>query len=184
MDQEQKRKGSPLVLVLIIIIVVLVVAGAVLLLGKFGEKEPEPVQLGDASTPLIGYEKGVTVVDDPDALQKAYDDMMSKAAEGGVPLEYQNVAMSSDGEKFSCYFANPAHAAYDIFITIYADENFTDQLYLSGLIPPGKAIRELNIAKRLDNGTHRVYVAFTQVEDDHQTMHGQVVVTADFTVEE
>ena len=39
MDQEQKRKGSPLVLVLIIIIVVLVVAGTVLPVSKYRRED-------------------------------------------------------------------------------------------------------------------------------------------------
>lgn len=189
MDQEPKQQAkrlTPLTLVLIIIIVLLVAAAAVLAVSKFGgeQLEPAPVASGGDGTPKIGYEEGVTVVDDPDALQKAVDEMYAKAAEGGVPLEYQNGASSPDGEKFKCYIANPASAAYDIFINIYSDAEFTDQLYLSGLVPPGKAIRELNLEKRLDPGTHTVYVFYTQVEDDHETVHGQVAVTMDFSVNE
>ena len=190
MDQEPKQQAkrlTPLTLVLIIIIVLLVAAGAVLALSKFGgqeELDPAPVSSEGDGTPTIGYEEGVTVVDDPNALQKAYDEMLSDAQEGGIPLEYQNVAFSKDGSKFTCYFANPIDAKYDIFINVYADSEFEKQLYLSGLIPPGKAIREINVEKMLSPGTHTVYVAFTQVEDDHQTMHGQVVVTAEFTVTE
>ena len=182
MDQEQKRKASPLVLVLVIIIVVLVAAGAVLLLGKFGEQEPEADTLGDNQTPPIGYEEGVTVVDDPDALQKAVDAMQEKAKQEGIPLEYQNGASSKDGTKFDCYIANPAKASYDFFINIYADAELTDQLYLSGLIPPGSAKRELELDHALSPGTHRVFVVFTQVEDDHTTIHQQATVTMDFSV--
>lgn len=188
MDQEpkQQQKRSPLVLVLIVIIVLLIAVAAVLAVSKLGgeQLEPAPVSSGGDGTPKIRYEEGVTVVDDPDALQKAVDDAYAQAAEGGVPLEYQNDATSKDGEKFDCYIANPAHANYDIFINIFSDEALTDELYLSGLIPPGKAIRELNLEKKLDPGVHRVYVAYTQVEDDHQTIHQQIFVTMDFTVVE
>lgn len=184
MDQEQKRKGSPLVLVLIIIIVVLVVAGAVLLLGKFGKEEFEPAPVGDTSTPLIGYEEGVTVVDDPDALQKAVDEMYKEAAKTGIPLSYENDANSLDGEKVECYIGNPEHSGHDFYIQIFADAELTDQLYLSGLVPPGKAIREINLDRRLSEGNHRVYVAYSQVEDDHATISQQIVVTMDFHVGE
>lgn len=189
MDQEPKQQAKrlkPLTLVLIIVIVLLAVAVAALVVSRFsGEQlEPAPVSSEGDGTPTIGYEEGVTVVDDPDALQKAVDEMYSKAAEGGVPLEYQNGASSKDGKTFNCYIANPASAAYDIFINIYADAEFSDQLYLSGLIPPGKAIRELNLEKQLDPGTHTVYVVYTQVEDDHETIHQQVTVTMDFSVSE
>lgn len=186
MDQEpkQQQKRSPLVLVLIIIIVVLVAAAAVLALGKFGEKEPAEVPLSDNSTPLIGYEEGVTVVDDPDALQKAVDEMYAKAEEMGVPLEYQNDAYSNDGEKFECYIANPSSAPYDVFISVYSNPELTEQLYLSGLIKPGNAKRDIYLEKRLDAGKHRVYVVYSQVEEDHATIHQQAVVTMDFTVAE
>lgn len=184
MDSQPKQKRvSPLTLVLIVIIVLLAAAAVVLAVGKLGgETEPETEQLGNASTPLIGYEKGVTVVDDPDALQKAVDDAFAEAAKGGVPVEYKNGALSADGVKFDCYIANPVNSDYDVFIAIYADPELTDQLYLSGLIPPGSAKRELELAHALQEGTTRTYVVFTQVEDDHKTVHQQAIVTVDFTV--
>lgn len=183
MDQEQKRKASPLVLVLVIIIVVLVAAGAVLLLGKFGEQEPEAETLGDNQTPLIGYEEGVTVVDDPDALQNAVDEAYAQAAKRGVSVEYLNDATSSDGTNFECYIANPTVSDYDVYIQIFEDDQFTQQLYLSKLIPPGSAKRDITLDKKLSPGTHRVYVTYTQVEDDHATIYQQATVTMDFTVE-
>lgn len=186
MDQEtkQQQKRSPLVIVLIIIIIVLIAAvAAVLVTGRSGEPEPGLTGIDDNATPLIGYEEGVTVVDDPDALQKAVDDMYAKAAEGGVPVEYQNDALSEDGEKISCYIANPTHAKYDVYIQVFADREFTEQLYLSGLIPPGKAMREINLEKKLDSGDHRVYVCYTQVKDDHATAHQQAFITMDFHVD-
>lgn len=180
MDQEQKRKGSPLVLVLIIIIVVLVVAGAVLLLGKFGEKPAED-SLGDTSTPLIGYEEGVTAVDE-ESLQKAVDEAYAEAAKGGIPVEYRNEATSADGKSFDCYIANPTHAEYDVYIQIFADEALSDQLYLSGLIPAGKALSSIKLDHKLAKGTNRVFVAYTQVENDHATIRNQVMITMDFAV--
>ena len=183
MDAQPKKRLSPLTLVLIIIIVLLLAVAVFLAVSKLGaEKEPEAESLGNPSTPLIGYEEGVTVVDDQDALQKAVDDMYEKAKEEGVPIEYQNGASSTDGENFSCYIANPAKADYDIFLTIFSDAELTDQLYLSTLIPPGSAKREIKLDRPLSPGTHSVYLVYTQVEDDHATIHQQVVVTMDFTV--
>lgn len=187
MDQEprQQRRVSPLTVVLIIIIVLLIAAAAVLALGKFGgEKEPEAENLGNGDTPLIGYEEGVTVVDDADALQNAVDEAYAEAAKKGVPLEYQNEAFSYDGTNFDCYIANPTVSDYDVYFQIFQDDQFTQQLYLSKLIPPGSAKRELVLDKRLEEGTNRVYVVFTQVEDDHATAYQQATVTMDFIVEE
>lgn len=184
MDSQPKKRVSPLTLVLILIIVLLAGAAVVLAVGKFGgETQPDTENLGDGSTPLIGYEEGVTVVDDPDALQKAVDEAYALAAEQGVPLEYNNAATSSDGETFDCYIANPVEDKYDMYFQMFADAELTDQLYLSGLIPPGKALREIKLDHKLGKGTNRVYVAFSQVEDDHATMRQQVMVTMDFIVQ-
>ncbi len=183
MDAQPKKRLSPLTLVLIIIIVLLLAVAAFLAVSKFGKEEtPGTENLGDASTPLIGYEEGVTVVNDPDALQKAVDEAYAKAAETGVPVEYQNAATSSDGENFDCYIANPVESKYDVYIQIFADSELSDQLYLSKLIPPGNAKREIQLEHKLKTGTHRVYVVYTQVEDDHATVHNQSIVTMDFTV--
>ena len=185
MDSEPKQKRvSPLTLVLIIIIILLAGAAVVLAVGKLGgEEEPDEEQLGDANVPKIGYEEGITVVDDPDAFQKAVDEINADAEKGGIPIEYRNDAHSSDGRTLECYIGNPANASYDIYINIFFDDQYTDQLYLSGLIPPGKAMKELRLDHDLPEGDHRVFMAITQVEDDHATIRQQAFVTMDFHVE-
>lgn len=183
MDSQPKKRVSPLTLVLVLIIVLLAGAAVFLAVGKFGgEFQPDAENLGDGNTPLLGYEEGITVVDDPDAFNKAVEDAFSKAEEGIVPLEYLNDGHSTDGKIVECYIANPLSATYDIYIQIFADDTFSDQIYLSGLIPPGKAIRELTLDHSLEKGDHRVYVIYTQVGEDHKTIHGQVTVTMDFYV--
>lgn len=132
--------------------------------------------------PKIGYAEGVTVVEDPDAFQKAVDEMYDKAAQPGVGLEYKNDAFSTDGEKFECYIANAASNQYDMYIQIFSDSELTDQLFLSQLLRPGTAFDNITLEHKLDSGDHKVYVAFTQVEDDQQTIHAQVMVTMDFHV--
>lgn len=187
MDQEpeqQSKRRLPLVLILIIIIVLLAAAAVVLAVGKFGGGgQPDEEPLSDANAPQIGYEDGLTALDG-DTLQEAVDRMNELAAEGGIPLEFQNDAVSPDGEKVECYIANPTKSRYDMYIQIFSDAELTDQLYLSKLIPPGKALRTLYLEKRLEAGTHRVFVVLCQVEDDHATIHQQAVITMDFAVEE
>ncbi len=138
----------------------------------------------EPATPKIAYAEGVTAVEDPDALQKAVDEMYEQARQPGVTLEYKNDARSEDGENFSCYIANAVENAYDMYIQIFADAELTDQLLLTGLLRPGTAFDSITLEHPLDPGTHRVYVAFTQVEEDLATIHAQVMVTMDFTVTE
>lgn len=131
----------------------------------------------------IGYAtEGVTVVEDPNALQNAVDEMLKKAEEGQIALEFQNTATSNDGVNFDLYFANSELNSYDMFIAVYGDSEFKDQLFLSGLLRPGTAFKTIKLDRALEPGTHTVYVAYTQIEPDLETIHGQIIVTMEFVV--
>lgn len=123
----------------------------------------------DDNTPRISYASEATVMTDQDALQAAVDEALKNAEDGNVALEYQNEAFSNDGSTFSCYIANAPENLYDMFLTIYADSGLTDQIYLSGLVPPGSGFEEITLDHPLDKGDHTVYVAVTQVETDEET---------------
>lgn len=173
MESEQQRPNRKIVFLLAAVLLVL----AVLLFFVLGRgNEPED------DTPKLAYAEGVTVVEDPDALQKAIDEAYAKAAEGGVALEYKGDASSEDGVNFICYIANAVRNKYDMYIQIFADSELTDQLYLSGLIRPGSAFDHLELEHPLGSGTNTVYCVFTQVEEDLETVHAQVVVTMNFSV--
>lgn len=175
--QPVKRWLVPALLAVIILLLAIVLV-IVMTRGK------ESADIPDNNTPKIGYAEGTTVVEDPDALQKAVDEMFEKAKEGSIALEYKNGAQSSDGINFSCYIANSLSNSYDMYLQIFADSELTDQLLLTGLLRPGSAFDQITLDHSLDPGTHRVYVAFTQVEEDLATIHAQVFVTMDFTVTE
>jgi len=151
--------------------------------GKQEQEELPPADNAGRGGFRIGYQEGLTVVEDPNALQSAVDEMIEKSREA-VGLEYKNEAYSSDGTNFVCYIANAERNEYDMFIAIYGDENFTDELFLSGLMRPGQAFDHLTLNHPLETGSHTVYVAFTQVEevDGEQAIHAQVLVTMNFTV--
>ena len=134
------------------------------------------------SKPKIAYAEGVTVVDDPAALQKKVDEMVEKAKEGFIALEFKNNARSTDGINFVCYLANAEKNTKDAFFTIYADTGLTDELFLSGLLRPGTAFNNITLNHELPKGTHTVYVVQTQVEEDLETICGQMSFTMDFTV--
>ena len=151
--------------------------------GKKAEAEPSPEEKTGTGGLRIGYEENLTVVEDPNALQEAVDRAIERSREG-VGLEYKNDAYSSNGTDFVCYIANAAQNQYDMFIAIYGDEGFTDELFLSKLMRPGQAFDHITLNHPLDPGAHTVYVAFTQVEeqDGEQVIHAQVLITMNFTV--
>jgi len=68
-----------------------------------------------------------------------------------------------------------------MYVAIYADAELTDMLYMSGLVPPGSGFEEITLDKELEEGDHRVYIAFTQMEYP-KTIHAQTVYTMDFHV--
>ena len=177
----RKRTGQKnLALVLALLLTLLCVTGC----GKKEEPTEEPENANGGGF-RIGYaDEGVMVTEDDNAMQRAYDEMKRAAEEGYMSLSYKESAYSENGLDFQCYIANADRNKYDMFIAIYGDEEFTDELYLSQLLRPGTAFNSITLNHALEPGTHTVYVAYTQIEevDGEQAIHAQSVVTMEFTV--
>jgi hypothetical protein len=136
----------------------------------------------------IGYATEATVMLNEDDLQAAMDAAMENAKNGNVALLYKDNAYSSDGENFECYIVNSTANAYDMYLTIYADPEMTDELFLSKLVPPGSGFETITLEHPLETGDHVVYVVITQIDTDEetgaQTVKNQVVHTMDFHVQD
>jgi len=147
---------------------------------KAAEEEPQAPKL------QVGYaSEGVTAVEDPEAMSKALDELYDKLQDEKIALSYKYEAFSDNGQDFTCYIANsPDNAPYDLFIGIYADEEFNDCLFLSQLLRPGSAFESVKLNRALEPGTHSLYVVFTTVEttEEEQIIHGEVAVKMDFNV--
>jgi hypothetical protein len=169
--------------------VVLIVAAAVVVVAAIAAVAVVLTHQNQGSDDLgIGYATEAKVLLDQDSLQAAMDKAMENAKDGNVSLLYKDNAYSTDGSTFECYIVNSANNAYDMFLTIYADLEMTDELFLSQLVPPGSGFEEITLEHPLEKGDHTVYVALTQVITDEgtgeQTIHNQVVHTMDFHVTE
>lgn len=170
-------------LIVVIIGLILVIA----VLCYFLLSRPDPTTINDGDTPRIGYATEATVMLDQDSLQAAMDEAMANAKDHNVALLYKNNAYSKNGTDFECYIVNSAANSYDMFLTIFADENMTDQIFLSGLVPPGSGFENITLDRALEPGSHEVVVAVTQVDTDEngeQVIKNQVMHTMDFHVEE
>ena len=181
--ETKKLPSSTLKVIVIaaVIIIALLIAVIALLM-----RPKSTVDIMDDGIPKVGYANNTIVVTDEGSLQAAVDEAVENAKNGRISLLYQNDAYSSDGKTFSCYIANNKLNLYDMFIGLYADADFTDQLYLSGLVPPGNGFDELVLDHALPAGDNTVYVVLNQVktdEDGQQTITGQVVHTMKFHVE-
>ncbi len=168
---------------LIAVIVGLVLVIAVMAFLLLSGRETETVD--DGNTPLVGYATDAKVMLDQESLQAAMDEAIAKAADGYVALLYENDAFSKNGTDFDCYIVNSVANKYDMYLTIYANPELTDQIYLSGLVPPGSGFEQITLDRALEAGDHTVNVVVTQVdtdEDGAQVIKNQVAHTMDFHV--
>ncbi len=180
--EKQKPLDKRLIAVIIGLILIIVALSVFMLFRQNGNTDSED------GTPRVGYASEARVMLDQNSLQAAMDAAMEKAKDGNVALRYKNNAYSKNGTDFECYIVNSANNVFDMFLTIYADAELTDQVYLSGLVPPGSGFENITLDRALDSGTHTVYVVVTQVADDEETgeqvIKNQVIHTMDFHVEQ
>lgn len=176
---DTKKNSAPpnkrLIIALIAVVIVAVAAVVVVLTGR-----------DDSEKGLtIDYATDATVMLDQQSIQAAMDAAMENAKEGRIGLSYRNDAYSKNGIDFDCHIANSVANRYDMFLTIFADAEMTDQIYLSGLVPPGSGFTHITLDHELDPGDHTVYVVLSQVttnEDGEQVLCHQVAHTMDFHV--
>lgn len=180
-DYEEYEEGGGSVnkiLIAVIVLLLLAIAGGCVYFFFFREK-PEEEPSG------VGYAMNAGVVLSQEELDAAMAEAAANAAAGRVALSYKNGAYSDDGENFDCYIVNSARNQYDMFLAMYTDAELTDQVFLSGLIPPGSGYEELTLNRKLEKGTHTIFVVITQVDTDeegNEFIVNQVSHTMDFNV--
>lgn len=184
MPPEKKKAPTAVIIAVVAVLIAIVAAAAVVFLLLNKDKAP-----ADDPTKgfTMGYATEATVMLDQDSLQAAVDAARANAANSSVALRYKNDAYSADGTNFECYIVNSSGNIFDMYITIYADDQMTDQLYMSELVPPGSGFEKIALEKALEPGDHTVYVVVTQLdtdEDGKQFIRNQVIHTMDFHVSE
>lgn len=177
----KKTSASPNKMFIAIIMLIVAIIGATAVIVFMMNRNSGEQDSG----PTIGYATNATVMLDQQSIQAAMDAAMANAREGRIGLSYRNDAYSTDGITFDCHIANSVANIYDMFLTIFTDAEMTDQVYLSGLVPPGSGFEQITLDHALELGDHRVYVVLTQVktdEDGEQVLAHQVSHTMDFHV--
>lgn len=166
--KEEKKSLKTVIILLIIVILLLIAAG--IGVAVFFVKKTSPLPDDGDNGGLIQYETGLVALDN---VQELYDELQEKANEGQMVVSYKGYAYSEDGTHFSCEIDNSYANPYDMYINIYKDSSFEEQILLTGLIPPGSGITEFDSEIKLDPGEHETTLVLTQVEDDHSTLHAQ-----------
>ena len=174
--EEYEEGGSSTNKALIVVIILLLLAiAAGCVYFFFIRKEPEDEGLGI----------GVGVALTQEELDAAMAEAARNASNGAVALKYKNGAYSTDGTNFDCYILNSESNFFDMFFQIYADEEMTDKLFASGLIPRGSGYNKLELDRPLGKGDHTVYVLVSTVttdEDGKEKIAAQISHTMDFHV--
>lgn len=175
--EKQRPLDKRLIAVIVGLVLIIAVLGFYLLFQR--------TTLNDGDIPRVGYATEATVMLDQNALQMAMDEAMAKAKDGNVALLYKNNAFSENGVDFTCYIVNSPANKYDMYLTIYANPELTDQIFLSGLVPVGSGFEQISLDRALEPGDHTVNVVVTQVdtdEDGAQVIKNQVAHTMEFHV--
>lgn len=159
----------------VVIIIALGTAGVLFVLWNSKGK-------GEDDGGKIGYDSNAVTVTDEDELQKLVDDIYAKS--GQISLEYKNIANSGDGSNFNCYIANSAKNKYDMYLGIYTDVSYKEELFLTQLMKPGSGIKNFKSKKKMEPGQHNAVLVFTLVENDHETIHTQTNVMYTLNVAE
>ena len=169
LPEEPEKKPSKKRLLLVILFFLAVGIAVVSVYFAFFREKPDDGR--------IPYEQGVVLLG---------EETIEPVEQGWLALTYDYKAFSSDGIHFSCFLTNDASNLYDLYFDIYADDTLRDQVFLSGLIPPGYGLKQIELNHALPAGTTKCYVVFNQVdtdEDGNQSMVNQMLVTVDFVVE-
>ena len=169
LPEEPEKKPSKKRLLLVILFFLAVGIAVVSVYFAFFREKPDDGR--------IPYEQGVVLLG---------GETIEPVEQGWLALTYDYKAFSSDGIHFSCFLTNDASNLYDLYFDIYADDTLRDQVFLSGLIPPGYGLKQIELNHALPAGTTKCYVVFNQVdtdEDGNQSMVNQMLVTVDFVVE-
>lgn len=162
---EKSKSNKLVVIVIILLVLLLAAAGVVVVLLAKGDENTS--SLDYTSTDGIGYEINAVVITSGD---------VAVSQPEGVGIRFNTAARSSDGWTFTCEIGNSTANQKDIYIDIYWDDSFEDELYLSGLMRPGQGITSFKTNRQIPSGVHEVVLVPTLVEDDHKTLIGQSAV--------
>lgn len=181
MAKSTQKLSKTEIILLVIIIALIAAVGIVLTMLLTKENDVQPPKNG-SDEGIIKYDEAAVALNAED-LQEQLDEMQKKADDRQMALRYQKIAYSSDGVNFKCEIGNSPANNYDMYINIYKDPELTEQILLTGLIPPGSGITEFESEIPLESGTYNTTLVLTQVEDDHSTFHAQLMVVLDLVVE-
>lgn len=164
--KKSKKKSSKKKVAIILLLLLLAIGIAIIVYLLFFKKDDN----------RIPYAEGVVLLGGEE---------IEPVEEGWINLRYNKKAFSSDGIHFSGLLANDAGNALDMYFDVYADSEFEDPIFLSGLVAPGYGLQTFTLDHALPAGSTTCYVIHNQVdtdEDGTQFIVRQMIITVEFVV--
>lgn len=171
MTEGKKSSNKTVVIILIIVIILLLAGGAVFFILN-ANKSPESESTGGKQIPLE-ISAGVL---SPDQLKNWNEQALKEAEDNQIPVIYTPTATSTDGVNFECEIGNPTGAKYYMYLDLYSDTSLEEEIYLSGLIEPGKGITSFSTSKTFPKGETDTVLVLTTVREDQKTIVAQTMV--------
>ena len=176
-ETSEKKSSNKIIVILLLIIILLLIGGGVtafVLLNNSdtGDDLPSAPVTSGRQIPL---EVNAGVLP-PDQLKAWNESALAEAQDTQIPVSFATAATSTDGVNFTCQIGNPPGAKYYMYLDIYADATLEEEVYLSGLLEPGKGITSFTTYRAFPKGNTDAVLVFTTVKDDMQTLVAQTMV--------
>ncbi len=172
MTNEKKSSNKTVIIILIIIILLLLAGGATFFILNANNKPSESEETGGKQIPLE-ISAGVL---SPDQLKNWNEEALKEAEDNQIPVIYTPTATSTDGVNFECEIGNPKGAKYYMYLDMYSDSSLEEEIYLSGLLEPGKGITSFSTSKTFPKGETDTVLVLTTVQEDQKTIVAQTMV--------
>ncbi len=173
MAEEKKSSNKTLIIILMIVIILLLAGGITAFVLLNANKEPtESTKMPGGQIPME-ITAGVL---DPDTIEDWNEQALKEAKDNQIPISYSPTANSVDGKNFACVIGNPEGAPHYFYVDLYSDTSLEEQVYLSGLIEPGRGLTTFTTNKTFPKGETDAVLVITTVDDDMKTMVAQTMV--------
>lgn len=172
---EEKKSSNKTLIILLIIVIILLLAGGITAFVLLTDNKP----VDEQSTPMPGGQIPMEItagVLDPDTIEDWNEQALKEAQDNQIPISYSPTANSVDGKNFACVIGNPEGAPHYFYVDLYSDTSLEEEVYLSGLIQPGRGLTSFTTNKTFPKGETDAVLVITTVDDDMKTMVAQTMV--------
>ena len=171
-EEKKKSSNKTVIILLLIVILLLLIGGGVFLFLNMNKPAENDNNTGGKQIPL---EINAGVVN-PDKVKEWNEQAIKEMQDNEIPMIFSPTATSTDGVNFECEIGNPPGAKYYMYLDLYSDTSLEEEVYLSGLLEPGKGVTSFSTSKTFPKGETDAVLVLTTVRDDQKTLVAQTMV--------